>query len=154
MRYSVDSGGAEYLSSERGVLLYLFQEGHGAGLYSKYLSMNRARNAMAGTHRGLSNQCLNLTPDSRCYQLAARAIADLQCGSISVLTNNPSKTRQLLEHGMNITGSRRLIAELTTANFEELFWKFDEMGHSLESLFREHEPGLFLVHGARPREME
>jgi GTP cyclohydrolase II len=82
---------------ERGVLLYLRQEGRGIGL------VNKVR-AYALQQRGLdtvdANLALGFRDDERDYAVAAHMLASIGVRSVALMTNNPSKVRQLEEHGI------------------------------------------------------
>jgi GTP cyclohydrolase II len=86
---------------ERGILLYLRQEGRGIGL------LNKIR-AYALQEQGLdtveANQALGFRDDERDYAVAAHMLRSLEVGSVRVVTNNPDKIRQLEQHGVKVTG--------------------------------------------------
>ncbi|MBL7543656.1 MAG: GTP cyclohydrolase II [Bdellovibrionaceae bacterium] len=83
-----------------GLVLYLRQEGRGIGLYNKL-------DAYALQAKGLdtyeANQKLGLKDDLRDYTVAAQILQALNISSIRLLSNNPDKTSQLRELGINIT---------------------------------------------------
>ena len=88
---------------ERGVVLYLRQEGRGIGLANKI-------RAYALQDRGLdtveANLALGFRDDERDYAVAAHMLQSLGIGSIHLMTNNPEKVSQLQKYG--VTVSRRL----------------------------------------------
>lgn len=86
---------------ERGMVLYLRQEGRGIGL------MNKIR-AYALQDRGLdtveANLALGFGDDERDYAVAAHMLASLEVRSIQLMTNNPDKMEQLAQLGVRVTG--------------------------------------------------
>ncbi len=88
-------------ATERGLLLYLRQEGRGIGLINKI-------RAYALQERGLdtveANRALGFRDDERDYAVAAHMLASLKVGSIRLMTNNPDKIRQLEQLGVKVAG--------------------------------------------------
>jgi GTP cyclohydrolase II len=87
--------------AERGIVLYLRQEGRGIGL------MNKVR-AYALQDRGMdtveANLALGFGDDERDYAVAAHMLQSLHVTSIQLMTNNPNKIKQLEQYGVKITG--------------------------------------------------
>ena len=87
-------------SMERGLILYLRQEGRGIGL------INKVR-AYALQDRGLdtvdANIALGFRDDERDYSIAAHMVKSLNVESLRLMTNNPNKVEQLTQHGIRIT---------------------------------------------------
>ena len=84
---------------DRGLLLYLRQEGRGIGLINKI-------RAYALQDRGLdtvdANLALGFRDDERDYAVAAHMIGSLDIGSVRLMTNNPAKVAQLERHGIRV----------------------------------------------------
>lgn len=88
-------------SLERGMLLYMRQEGRGIGLINKI-------RAYALQDRGLdtvdANLALGFRDDERDYAVAAHMIHSLNLRSIRLMTNNPAKLEQLRTQGVQVSG--------------------------------------------------
>ena len=86
---------------ERGLVLYLRQEGRGIGLVNKI-------RAYGLQERGLdtvdANLALGFRDDERDYSVAAHIIHSLRIRSIRLMTNNPNKMFQLVSHGVQVSG--------------------------------------------------
>lgn len=86
--------------SERGLIIYLRQEGRGIGLGNKI-------RAYAEQEKGLdtvdANRALGLPEDAREYQDAADILRSLGVKSVALMTNNPSKIDALSKHGIKVT---------------------------------------------------
>ena len=116
-------------SMERGLILYLRQEGRGIGL------INKVR-AYALQDRGLdtvdANLALGFRDDERDYAIAAHMLVSLNVGSIRLLTNNPNKIRQLEQHGIRITGRIPHVMPATHHNRFYLETKAARSGHQMD----------------------
>ncbi len=115
-------------AQERGVVLYMRQEGRGIGL------INKVR-AYALQDRGLdtveANLALGFRDDEREYSIAAHMLASLNVASIHLMTNNPSKIQQLEQLGVKVTGRIPLVIPATEQNRFYLETKAARSGHLL-----------------------
>ncbi|WP_067839511.1 GTP cyclohydrolase II [Nocardia lijiangensis] len=84
-----------------GVLVYLEQEGRGAGLVDKARGLRTSE--VFGLDTFDSYERLGLCADTRSYEHAARALLDLGLRSVRLLTNNPDKVRALTDLGIAVT---------------------------------------------------
>lgn len=84
-----------------GVLVYLEQEGRGAGLIAKALGYRESERL--GTDIFTSYENLGYPADARTYGATARALADLGLRSVQLLTNNPAKVDALRRQGLQVT---------------------------------------------------
>jgi len=111
---------------ERGVLLYLRQEGRGIGL------LNKVR-AYALQEQGLdtvdANLALGFRDDERDYAVAAHMLASLGVGSVALMTNNPTKIRQLQEHGIVVAQRLPHVIPPNAHNRKYLHTKALRSGH-------------------------
>lgn len=115
--------------TERGVVLYLRQEGRGIGL------MNKIR-AYALQDRGLdtveANLALGFRDDERDYSIAAHMLMSLQIRSIALMTNNPNKVDQLQKLGINVA---ERVPHLLPPNPHNRFYletKKNRSGHQID----------------------
>ena len=83
-----------------GVVVYLEQEGRGAGLFAK------ARAYRLREQRGMdsfvSYEHYGLPPDARTYEIAADLLKDLGLARVTLLTNNEDKILGLQEQGIEV----------------------------------------------------
>lgn len=88
------------ISKSGGILIYLQQEGRGIGLFNKI-------KAYALQEQGFdtveANVQLGLPIDSRQYHIAATILRNMNCTTISLLTNNPAKIAELEKFGITVT---------------------------------------------------
>lgn len=114
-----------------GLLLYLNQEGRGIGLTNKI-------KAYAFQEKGLdtiqANEALGLPADARNYEVAAEILRDIGITSITLLTNNPSKIKQLTSHGILVVNNRPLEIPADKKNKGYLRVKKQKLGHLLKMI--------------------
>ncbi|WP_369639994.1 GTP cyclohydrolase II RibA [Nocardia sp. JMUB6875] len=84
-----------------GVLVYLEQEGRGAGLVDKARGYRISQ--QYGKDSFDSYRMMGLEPDTRSYTDAALILLALGLTSVRLLTNNPDKVRVLREEGLTVT---------------------------------------------------
>ena len=116
-------------SLQRGVVLYLRQEGRGIGLINKV-------KAYALQDRGLdtveANLALGFRDDERDYAVAAHMLASLNIGSIRLMTNNPNKITQLEQLGVKVSGRIPHVIPANEWNQFYLETKATRSGHLIE----------------------
>jgi GTP cyclohydrolase II len=132
-------------SRERGLLLYLRQEGRGIGL------LNKVR-AYALQDGGLdtvdANRALGFLDDERDYAIAAHMLSSLQVRSVALLTNNPNKVQQLEQHGIRVARRIPHVMAPNPHNRSYLETKAARSGHHIdlsdtpEPLAEQNEPLL------------
>ncbi len=86
---------------ERGLVLYMQQEGRGIGLLNKlraYYLQDRGLDTVE------ANQVLGFRDDEREYSVAAHMLASMKVKSIRLMTNNPRKIEELTSFGVRISG--------------------------------------------------
>lgn len=128
-RDQLESALSKIGAMERGLLLYLRQEGRGIGL------LNKVR-AYALQDRGMdtvdANLALGFRDDERDYAVAAHVLASLDVRSISLMTNNPTKIHQLEQYGVRITGRIPHVMQPNPFNRAYLETKALRSGHYME----------------------
>jgi GTP cyclohydrolase II len=86
---------------ERGVVLYLRQEGRGIGLVNKIRAYALQD---AGLDTVEANHALGFEDDERRYDIAAEMIEELGIASVRLITNNPGKIEGLRRNGVLVDG--------------------------------------------------
>ena len=119
----------EVITREKGVLIYLRQEGRGIGLINKLKAYNLQDE---GFNTIDANHQLGFETDERTYHIANLILKDLGIKSIRLLTNNPEKVSSIREGGITIVDRMPLMIEPNEDNEEYLRIKRDLMGHLLD----------------------
>lgn len=119
----------EMIARERGVLIYLRQEGRGIGLINKLKAYNLQDE---GFNTIDANHQLGFETDERTYHIANLILNDLGIHRIRLLTNNPEKMNSISQGGITIVDRVPLKIEPTEDNEDYLRIKRDLMGHFLE----------------------
>jgi len=113
---------------DRGVFLYMRQEGRGIGFHNKLRAYALQDQGMDTVE---ANIALGFAPDLRDYGVGAQILADLGLHNIRLLTNNPKKVIGLESYGIKIVESVPLIAPSTPYNIHYLETKQKKLGHIL-----------------------
>ena len=113
---------------DRGVFLYMRQEGRGIGFHNKLCAYALQDQGMDTVE---ANIALGFAPDLRDYGVGAQILADLGLHNIRLLTNNPKKVIGLESYGIKIVETVPLIAPPTPYNIRYLETKQKKLGHIL-----------------------
>jgi len=89
----------ELIQKNKGVLIYLRQEGRGIGLFEKIKAYNLQDR---GYDTFEANVILGHNPDERRYDKVKTVLKDLGINEINLLTNNPSKVSEIAKLGIKI----------------------------------------------------
>ena len=119
----------ETIDTEGGVVVYLRgHEGRGIGLTNKLKAYRLQEDGLDTLD---ANLALGLPADARDYGVAAAILRDLGISSVRLLSNNPEKRRQLIEHGIEVSELVPLVVGVGDVNIGYLGAKRDRMGHQL-----------------------
>src|SRR5206468_8109355 len=86
-------------NEERGVLLYMAQEGRGIGLLNKLKAYELQENGLDTVEANLE---LGFPADARDWGIGNQILADLGLSTIRILTNNPKKISGLEGYGLTV----------------------------------------------------
>ena len=117
-------------SQERGVIIYLRQEGRGIGLLNKlkaYELQDRGFDTVDANNR------LGFPTDARSYKPAAEIIRLLGIESVALITNNPDKISGLEKEQISVTERIPVIIPSNLHNKRYLRTKKERLGHLLDA---------------------
>jgi 3,4-dihydroxy 2-butanone 4-phosphate synthase / GTP cyclohydrolase II len=115
-------------AEERGVLLYMAQEGRGIGLLNKLRSYELQENGLDTVEANLE---LGFAPDMRDYGIGNQILSDLGLTTIRILTNNPKKITGIEGYGLDVVEQVPIETEPNAENRRYLETKRDKLGHRL-----------------------
>jgi GTP cyclohydrolase II len=122
---------------ERGMVLYLRQEGRGIGLINKVRAYSLQDDGLDTVE---ANLALGFRDDERDYAVAAHMLMSLKIESIQLMTNNPKKINQLTQYGIHVTQRIPHIMEANEHNKFYLETKAAKSGHLIDIHGHEHFP--------------
>ena len=116
---------------EKGILVYMNQEGRGIGLLNKlkaYELQEQGRDTVE------ANIELGFLPDHRDYGVGAQILRAMNVSKIKLLSNNPKKRVGLESFGIEIVDTLAIEINSNEHNKFYLETKRDKMGHILKNL--------------------
>ena len=128
-REQLDTALSHIADAERGVVVYLRQEGRGIGLGNKIRAYALQQQ---GADTVDANVRLGFEADARRYHVAAEILDDLGVGSIALMTNNPAKVDALRADGVIVANRVAMVINATDHNRDYLRTKNRRMGHLIE----------------------
>jgi 3,4-dihydroxy 2-butanone 4-phosphate synthase/GTP cyclohydrolase II len=115
-------------SEERGVLLYMAQEGRGIGLLNKLKAYELQENGLDTVEANLE---LGFPADMREYGIGNQILADLGLSTIRILTNNPKKITGIEGFGLTVVEQVPIEVSPNEENRRYLETKKTKLGHRL-----------------------
>ncbi len=122
---------------ERGMVLYLRQEGRGIGLINKIRAYSLQDQGLDTVE---ANHALGFRDDERDYAVAAHMLMSLKIQSVRLITNNPKKIQQLIDYGIKVSDRIPHIMESNEYNRFYLETKAAKSGHLIDFRGKEHLP--------------
>jgi 3,4-dihydroxy 2-butanone 4-phosphate synthase / GTP cyclohydrolase II len=113
---------------ERGVLLYMAQEGRGIGLLNKLKAYELQENGLDTVEANLE---LGLPADGREYGIGSQILHDLGLTTIRILTNNPKKITGIEAFGLKVVEQVPIEVAPNAENRGYLEAKRSKLGHKL-----------------------
>jgi 3,4-dihydroxy 2-butanone 4-phosphate synthase/GTP cyclohydrolase II len=114
--------------AEKGVILYLHQEGRGIGLLNKLKAYKLQEQGLDTVD---ANLALGFKKDERDYGIGAQMLRALGVQNIRLLTNNPRKRIGLEGYGLHIVENVSLSIPANPHNEKYLDTKKNKLGHCL-----------------------
>jgi 3,4-dihydroxy 2-butanone 4-phosphate synthase/GTP cyclohydrolase II len=115
-------------AEERGVLLYMAQEGRGIGLLNKLKAYELQETGFDTVEANLE---LGFAPDTREYGIGYQILADLGLSTIRILTNNPKKMEGSEGYGLEVVEQLPIEVPPNAENRRYLETKRAKLGHRL-----------------------
>ena len=113
---------------EKGVIVYLNQEGRGIGLMNKMKAYKLQEEGMDTVD---ANLCLGFKADERDYGVGAEILRKVGVHKMRLITNNPVKRIGLESYGLEIVEIVGCEIEPNEFNSRYLHTKAERMGHTL-----------------------
>jgi GTP cyclohydrolase II len=139
---------------DKGILLYMRQEGRGIGLVNKIRAYGLQEQ---GYDTVEANIALGFRDDERVYSVAAHMLESMEVKSIRLITNNPKKIEELIKNGVKVNGRIPHVMEPNQYNRFYLETKAAKSGHMIDFSGKVHLPEQAdppLVEGMDPEQLE
>ncbi len=117
------------IQNEKGILIYLRQEGRGIGIVNKLKAYNKQDEGLDTVE---ANKALGFKPDYRSYRKALYILEDLGINRVRILTNNPDKLGAFDDSKIKIFSRIPIEVESNENNEKYLRTKKESLGHFLK----------------------
>lgn len=134
-RDQLDSALQKIGQMDKGILLYMRQEGRGIGLINKIRAYGLQD---YGFDTVEANVALGFRDDEREYSVAAHMLDSLRVKSVRLMTNNPRKIANLTQHGIVVTERIPHVIPPNAHNRFYLETKAAKSGHLIDFNEKEH----------------
>ncbi len=124
-------------SMDRGILLYLRQEGRGIGLINKIRAYSLQDQGLDTVE---ANLALGFRDDERDYAVAAHMLKSLDVQSVRLITNNPNNIKQLTQYGVAVADRIPHVIPPNEHNRFYLETKAKRSGHYIDTTGKPHLP--------------
>jgi 3,4-dihydroxy 2-butanone 4-phosphate synthase / GTP cyclohydrolase II len=114
--------------AEKGVIVYMNQEGRGIGLTNKLKAYKLQEQGMDTVEANLE---LGFGMDERDYGVGAQILRDLGVSKMRLMSNNPKKRTGLISYGLEIVDNVAIEIPSNQHNQHYLETKKTKMGHDL-----------------------
>jgi len=112
-----------------GLVIYEHQEGRGIGLMAKLKAYTLQDEGLDTVE---ANQALGFAADHRDFNLAVEILRDLGINRVRLLTNNPEKSRALVNAGLAVVEQLSCEAAPHSYSISYLRTKKEKLGHTLK----------------------
>ena len=124
----LDQALQQIAAEDRGVLLYMAQEGRGIGLLNKLRAYELQEDGLDTVEANLE---LGFPADAREWGIGNQILADLGLSTIRILTNNPKKISGLEGYGLSVVEQVPIETPPHAENRRYLETKRSKLGHRL-----------------------